>query len=133
MCDLPASCFWASQATANYISSASLLVSALTLVFLIIYVRATGKIAKASVEQVEASFRPAIVAQSESGSVAAFPLLKNIGKGQRWRLNGQSPTRPSTAKSLIWSQRSLRNCRCQREDRRYLQMQHSREAKIRLR
>ncbi|MGA8500418.1 MAG: hypothetical protein WB683_02635 [Candidatus Sulfotelmatobacter sp.] len=76
---------------ANYISAASLLVSALTLVFLIIYVRATGKIAKASVEQVEASFRPAIVAQSESSSVAAFPLLKNIGKGPAMQIEWSIP------------------------------------------
>jgi hypothetical protein len=62
------------------IQLAALTISVVTLAFLIKYVRATEIIAKQSVQQVEATFRPAIVAVPGM-SLDHPPKLKNIGKG----------------------------------------------------
>jgi len=60
----------------------SLIISAATLVYLIKYVRATDVIAKQSVQQVEATFRPAIVAVTDPrDGLGGVPKLVNIGKG----------------------------------------------------
>lgn len=83
--------FWDSQAAANCIAAVSLLVSVVTLVFLVSYVRATRRIASASLEQVEASFRPAIAVESGPGGISASPLLKNIGKGPAMEIEWSIP------------------------------------------
>ena len=62
------------------INALSLIVSIVTLVFLIKYVRATETIAKQSREQVEAAFRPALVAVVV-GPVNKPPALVNVGTG----------------------------------------------------
>jgi hypothetical protein len=64
----------------NWIALASLIVAIITLCYLIEYVKATKTIARQSVEQVEATFRPAVVVvpgTRESDS----PRIVNIGKG----------------------------------------------------
>ena len=64
------------------IQLASLTISALTLAYLIKYVRATDIIAQQSVQQVEATFRPAIVAFADPrGGLDDVPKLVNIGNG----------------------------------------------------
>jgi hypothetical protein len=63
------------------IQLASLAISAVTLAFLIKYVRATEIIAKQSIQQVEATFRPAIVAVEGSRGLDDLPRLVNIGQG----------------------------------------------------
>lgn len=64
------------------IQFASLTISALTMAYLIKYVRATDIIAKQSVQQVEATFRPAIVAFADPrGGLDDVPKLENIGNG----------------------------------------------------
>lgn len=61
------------------INALSLIVSIVTLAFLIKYVRATEIIAKQSTEQVEAAFRPALVAKG--GPIDKPPSLVNVGNG----------------------------------------------------
>ena len=64
------------------IQLASLTISAVTLVYLIKYVSATDIIARQSVQQVEATFRPAIVAITDPrDGLDGVPKLVNIGKG----------------------------------------------------
>ncbi len=58
----------------------SLAISAATLYFLVKYVQATNVIARQSVQQVEATFRPALVAVA-GASTADWPRLVNIGNG----------------------------------------------------
>jgi len=65
---------------ANWIALANLIISAITLYFLIVYVRATKTIAQQSINQVEATFWPAIVIVP-GDLVSESPRIVNIGKG----------------------------------------------------
>ena len=64
----------------NWIAFGSLVVAIVALRYLVIYVKATESIARQSIEQVEATFRPAIVAVPGS-STDHNPGLVNIGNG----------------------------------------------------
>ena len=75
------------------IQLASLAISAVTLAFLVKYVRSTEIIARQSVQQVESTFRPAIVAQA-GRAVDDAPSLINIGKGPAIEVEWSVSTRP---------------------------------------
>lgn len=65
---------------ANWIGLGNLIIAAVTLYFLIVYVRATKTIAQQSIEQVEATFWPAVVV-IPGALVPDSPKIVNIGKG----------------------------------------------------
>src|SRR6266481_379532 len=69
----------------NVVAVLSLIVAAVVLLYLIIYVKATETIAKQSLEQTEAVFRPAVVVKPGM-TAAAGPVLLNIGNGPAMEL-----------------------------------------------
>jgi hypothetical protein len=85
--------WFSSQACQNGIALLSLIVAAIGLRFLVSYVRATRVIAKQSIEQSEATSRPAVVVKGGS-SIEAAPILVNIGNGPaielKWSIPGHS-------------------------------------------
>jgi hypothetical protein len=74
----------------TWIALASLVVAIVTLRYLIVYVGATKTIAMQSIEQVEATFRPAIVA-IPGASTSGSPMLVNIGNGPALGLEWSIP------------------------------------------
>ncbi len=79
----------------NWIAFGSLVVAIVALRYLVTYVKATESIARQSIEQVEATFRPAIVAVPGS-STDHNPGLVNIGNGPALGVHWSIP---STTKS----------------------------------
>jgi hypothetical protein len=89
------------------IDALSLVISIATLGFLIKYVRATETIAKQSIEQVEAVFRPALVAQV--GLIDKPPSLVNVGIGTAVDIDWWNPKLESQRDNCTlasWGERS---------------------------
>jgi hypothetical protein len=74
----------------NVVALLSLIVAAIGLYYLIVYVKATKIIATQSMEQSEATSRPAVVAKG-GPSVDDSPILVNIGNGPAIELQWSIP------------------------------------------
>jgi hypothetical protein len=83
------------------IQFASLTISALTLYYLIKYVQATDIIARQSVQQVEAAFRPALVALVPL-SVDDSPKIVNIGNGPAMEIEWHLSTMESLCGTISY-------------------------------